>query len=90
MQNLTNLEIWLFVFLTVAAILIFIQKLTINDLTEELLASDDKTENLQAASEALTKSNYLMSLSGNLNMQGQIHENRKVLATIENDRANEL
>ena len=90
MQNLTNLEIWLFVFLTVAAILIFIQKLTINDLTEELLASDDKTENLQAASEALTKSNYLMSLSGNLNMQGQIHENRKVLATIENDRENEL
>ena len=87
---MTNLEIALTILLTVAAIIIAVQKLTINGLTEELIASDDATENLESAHEALVKSNYLMSLSGNLNMQGQVHQNRKVIATIESDMANEL
>ena len=87
---MTNLEIALTILLTVAAIIIGIQKLTINGLTEELIASDDATENLESAHEALVKSNYLMSLSGNLNMQGQVHQNRKVIASIENDRGSEL
>jgi hypothetical protein len=87
---MTNLEIALTILLTVAAIIIAVQKLTINGLTQELIASDDATENLESAHEALVKSNYLMSLSGNLNMQGQVHQNRKVIATIENDVANEL
>ena len=87
---MTNLEITLTILLTVAVIIIAIQKLTINGLTEELIATDDATENLESAHEALVKSNYLMSLSGNLNMQGQVHSNRKIIAAIENDRGSEL
>lgn len=77
---MTNTEIALSVILLVAAIIIWIQKLQINALTEELISSDDQSEKVDQLHEALEKSNYLMSMSGNSTFEKQVHENRKILS----------
>lgn len=74
------MTIFLSILLVVAAIIIWIQKLQINEYTEELIASDDQSEKVDQLHEALEKSNYLMSMSGNSTFNNRVHENRKLLS----------